>query len=255
MTDKFRGKYRILCEYNHQTNDFNRKLNGTLEDIDCYISCMSGNKIFHYGGNVLQCYIPSITSGRNIIKQLYAKYINPNNITTEMKEYDVERDGKQTHITKESINIVDKNLYKFELKKSNNIIFDIEESDSEVLFKFKYVDSDKIIPLLKPRTSGANISPFSPKNLPRNKDYIISGEELKDYEAIKAKIPSEYVLRLGLWTNNYLKSLVTKRNTWDDIKADIRLKGLKPRDYIHCIGKWEDYIKYLGKCIDEMENI
>lgn len=48
---------------------------------------------------------------------------------------------------------------------------------------------------------------------------------------------------------------IAKALGWDDIKADIRLKGLKPRDYIHCIGKWEDYIKYLGKCIDEMENI
>lgn len=62
----------------------------------------------------------------------------------------------------------------------SSIIFDIEETDEEVLFKFKYVDSDKIIPLLKPRTSGANISPFSTRNLPKNKDYEIMYERKRE---------------------------------------------------------------------------
>lgn len=51
-----------------------------------------------------------------------------------------------------------------------DIIFDIEENDSEILFKFKSKYDNDIIPLLKPKTSGANISPFSTKNLPRNKN-------------------------------------------------------------------------------------
>ena len=54
-----------------------------------------------------------------------------------------------------------------------DIIFDIEETDSEILFKFNTKHADNIIPLLKPKTSGANISPFSSKNLPKNKNYKI----------------------------------------------------------------------------------
>ena len=198
LIDKFKGTYRIKVPYNQQTNDFSRKLNGTLEDIDCYIDCQYGNKIFHYGRDILQVYIPSLIRGHNIVKML-----------------------------------------------NSNIIFDIEETDSEILFKFKYVDSDKIIPLLKPKTSGSNISPFSSKNLPKNKDFKIPDEELSLYKEIVAKIPSEHILTLTHSTNSFIKSLVIKKNPIENIKADMKLKGLKGKEYIYSIGKWDEYIKFL----------
>lgn len=73
-----------------------------------------------------------------------------------------------------------------------SIIFDIEKTDAEILFKFKYVNSDKIIPLLKPKTSGAGISPFSSKNLPKN-DYKIPNEDLNQYKELVSKIPQECI--------------------------------------------------------------
>lgn len=198
LINKFKGTYRIKAPYNQQTNDFNRKLNGTLEDIDCYIDCQYDNKIFHYGRDILQAYIPSLIRGHNIIKML-----NP------------------------------------------NIIFDIEETDSEVLFKFKYINSDKIIPLLKPKISGANISPFSSKNLPKNKDFKIPDEELNLYKELVAKIPQERILTITHNTNNFIKSLATKKNPIENIKADMKLKGLKGKEYIYSIGKWNEYINFL----------
>ena len=129
----------------------------------------------------------------------------------------------------------------------SSIIFDIERTDSEVLLKFKYTDSNRIIPLLKPKTSGANISPFSSKNLPKNKDYKIPDEDLVKYKSIVVKIPKERILDITHTTNRYLKSLVTKRNTWDDIKSDMALKGLKGKEYIHSINKWQEYLNYLEK--------
>ena len=123
-------------------------------------------------------------------------------------------------------------------------VYDIEETDSEVLFKFKYVNSDKIIPLLKPKTSGAGISPFSSKNLPKTA-YKIPDEDFIKYKNIMSKIPQNEILRITHTSNDYLKSLVTKKNTWENIKADMRLKGLKLKEYLHFIGKWDEYIKYL----------
>lgn len=202
MTDKFKGKYRLKVEYDKRTNDFTRKLNGTLEDIDVYIDCQHGNKIFHFGGSVLQAYIPSIGRGHNVIKAINEQF-------------------------------------------GQDVLFNIEETDSEILFKFHYKDSDKIIPLLKPRTNGASISPFSSKNLPRNKDYKIPDENLVDYKNIVAKI--ERILTLTHSTNNFIKSLATKKNTYENIKADMKLKGLKGKEYIHSIGKWNDYVNYLEK--------
>lgn len=204
MTDKFKGKYRLKVEYDKRTNDFTRKLNGTLEDIDVYISCQHGNKVFHFGGSILQAYIPSIGRGHNIIKAINESF-------------------------------------------GQDIIFNIEETDTEVLFKFHYKDSDKIIPLLKPRTNGASISPFSSKNLPRNKEYKIPDENLIHYKNIVAKIPPEHILALTHSTNNFIKSLATKKNTYENIKADMKLKGLKGKEYIHSIGEWDNYINYLEK--------
>lgn len=210
LTDKFKGKYRLKVPINKATNDFSRKLNGTYEDIDMFIECQYGNKVFHFGGSILQAYVPSIGRGHNVIKAI----------------------KEQFH---------------------GDIIFDIEETSQEILFKFYYKDSDKIIPLLKPKTNGANISPFSSKNLPRNKDYKIPDEEFSAYKEIVAKIPPERILTLTHSTNHYLKSLATKKNTWDNIRADMKLKGLKGKEYIHSIGKWDEYIKYLRKELDECQ--
>lgn len=201
LIDKFKGKYRLKVPYDLTTNDFTRKLNGNLEDVDVYIDCLNNTKIFYYGSSILQAYIPSLGRGHNIIK---------------------------------TINEID-----------TSIIFDIEETDSEILFKFKYVDSDKIIPLLKPKTSGSNISPFSSKNLPRNKEFKIPDEDLNLYKEIVSKIPQERILAITHSTNNLIKSLATKKNPIENIKADMKLKGLKGKEYIYSIGEWNNYINYL----------
>ena len=129
---------------------------------------------------------------------------------------------------------------------NDELIFDIEETDSEVLFKFKHKDSDTIIPLLKPKTSSANRSPFSTKNLPKS-SYDIPSEDLEAYKNITAKIPKEDILSIAHMTNNFIKSFATKKNPLENIKADMKKKGLRGREYIHSIGKWNEYIKYLEK--------
>ena len=205
LYDKFKGIYRLKVPIDSHTNDYCRKLNGTYEDVDMYIDCQFGNKVFHFGGNILQAYIPSLQRGHNILKKL--------------EEID-----------------------KF-------LIFDIEETDSEVLFKFKYVNSDIIIPLLKPRTSGAGISPYSVKNLPKS-SYTIPDEDLVLYKNTVAKIPPEHILTITHGTNNFIKSLATKKNPMENIKADMRKKCLKGKEYIHSIGKWQEYIQYLRDNIE-----
>ena len=200
--------YRLKCPYDKSTNNFARKLDGTLEDIDVYIDCQYGNKVFSYGHGILQVYIPSIIRGHNIIKYISKHF-------------------------------------------GQEIIFDIEESDSEVLFKFKAKYDDNIIPLLKPKTNGANISPFSSRNLPKS-EYKIPDEDFNVYKNIVAKIPRERILSLTHMTVDFIKSLSTKNNKYDDIKADMALKGLKGKEYIHSIGKWNDYIDYINKNLQEI---
>ena len=62
-----------------------------------------------------------------------------------------------------------------------------------------------------------------------------------------AKIPREDILTITHNTNNFIKSLATKKNSMENIKADMKLKGLKGKKYIHSIGQWDNYINYLRK--------
>lgn len=203
LLNKFKGKYRIKCEYDRSKNQFSRKLDGTFEDIDCYIDCHNA-QIFHYGNQILEAYIPSLKRGHNIIKS------------------------------------IENNLGK-------NIISNIRESDSEVTFRFNCKNMTQLEPYLKPKTSGSNISPFSSKNLPKNKSYKIPERDLEEYKIIIEKLGKENIIVLTHKTNAYIKSLITKKNNWDTIKTDMALKGLNGKNYIHSIGKWNDYILYLHK--------
>ena len=129
------------------------------------------------------------------------------------------------------------------------LIFDIDETSAEIMFKFKYKDSDQIIPLLKPRTLAAGRSPFSSRNLPKS-DYTIPDEELQSYKDIIANLPRERSLRVGYITNQYLKSLCKKKGGYEKMKEDMKLNIPKGKEYIHSIGKWDEYIKYIETELD-----
>lgn len=132
-----------------------------------------------------------------------------------------------------------------------DIIFDVEETDSEVLFKFNARHIKDLESILKPRTSGASISPFSSKNLPKNKDYKIPDEDLMLYKELVANLPQNQLILVGKYTNSFLQSLVTKKNTWENIKSDMALKGLRGKEYIHSIGRWQKYVSFIDKKLNE----
>ena len=184
-----------------------------------------------------------------MVKLIYRDFVNKPNTETTINEYDIERDGKTIHVVKENISIIDKELFNKELN-SNSIIWNVVETDSEVLFRFNAKYITDLEPYLKPKTNCANRSPFSNKNLPKTK-YKIPDEDLLRYKDLMKNLSQKEVLSFGLYTNNFIKSLVSKKNTLDNIKADMAIKGLKGKEYIHSIGKWIEYIEYLKKEINK----
>ena len=130
----------------------------------------------------------------------------------------------------------------------DNIIFNIKETSQEVLFQFKAQDMDKLEKYLKPKTNCANRSPFLSKNLQKTK-YKIPDEDLLRYKDLMANLSQKEILSFGLYTNNFIKSLVTKKNTLEYIKADMAVKGLHGKEYIHSIGRWNEYIEYLKNLV------
>lgn len=247
----FKGKYRLLCDVCVDTNDFPRKSDGTYEDNDVYINCENKVRIYHYGNGVLQVYVPSIQKGRNILKLYYRDFINSANTVTEVKEYDIERNGDNIHIVKEMISIIDNKLYESEIY-NDLTIFNLYETDEEVLFRFKARDMNKLEKYLKPRTNGANISPFSSKNRVKNKYEIPSGDLIRYKDLIK-DLPKEQLVLLGKEVRNFLKTLANKKKSYEEIKTDIIKNGFGNKEYIHSIGKWDNFLECIEVKINEIK--
>ena len=132
----------------------------------------------------------------------------------------------------------------------DKVINNIVETDEEVIFQFHSKYMEQLEPYLKPKTSGADISPFSSRNLPKSK-YNIPNEDLVTYKEIVSKIPKNELISLVHTTNKFLETYTKKKLKGVDIKADMALKGIKGKDYIHSIGAWDKYIEYLKKNIKE----
>lgn len=212
---RYKGTYRLKVELDQNTNDFVRRSDGSLEDIDVYVSCQHDNRIYCYGhiNNTrpvwLIAYIPSIKRGRNIVKAL--------------KEKDIE-------------------------------LVDIIENDEEVEFKFKASDIEIVAELMKARTSGANISPFSTRNLPKA-DVKIPTEEIARYKEITSVVPKTDLLVLARTTNEFLENVLQKdirritRNKKYDYKSEMKLLKMsrQTKEFIWTKNYWNEYLNYLDK--------
>lgn len=217
---KYKGKYRLMAEIDQNTNDFPRDETGKIEENDVYIQCSKNCKVYHYGKSILVAYIPSLGRGHNILLS----------------------------IAKDKLGIEDRIDYEELYRKleKENTVFDIVENDSEIEFKFNAKNIEYIMQYLNPKTSGRNISPFSTRNLPKS-DYKIPDEDLAAYNKIMAEKYSERFLDIRYITNNFLKSISNKQCNEEKIKADMKLKCMKPKQYIHFIGKWDEYLKALNE--------
>ena len=244
---EYKNRFRLRVPICESTHDFSRKLDGTLEDVDVYIDCSNNIQVFYYGRGQYEVYIPSLQRGHNILKQLYYENINPDNVKVVEKEVML----KGSKATKTSYNIINTDLYESELK-SSDFFTDIRESDSEVTFRFRQKDFEKIIPLLKPKTSGAGISPFSTKNLPKRK-YEISDDQLREYKSINDSIPQSDKLKLSRITNDFISNVMSKNKQYKsvDMKKFMRKKMLSGKEFIHEEGFWDEYISYLKKRLGE----
>ena len=142
---KYKGVYRILPELDQETNDFIRDENDNIEDADIYITCQHGCRISTYG---------HIDGKKAVWLSAYIPSI-----------------GRGRNIVKA-------------VKEQNINIEQYEETDEEVQFIFLAKDIEPIAKLMKAKTSGSGISPFSTKNLPKAKNVSLPAEELERYKKI-----------------------------------------------------------------------
>lgn len=76
---RYVGTYEVRADYDEDTNDFPRLIDGSLDPSfdDYYIKCANGIKIRHAAGSTLSCYIPSVKRGMNILDGLKDVAIEP----------------------------------------------------------------------------------------------------------------------------------------------------------------------------------
>lgn len=120
--------------------------------------------------------------------------------------------------------------------------------DKEIEFKFHARKLEYIALFLKPAIAGADISPFSTKNLPKC-NYPIPEEDLAEYNAILDSMDSKDYLLVSRVTDAFLTNKLQKSKQYRtiDLKKDMKKKCLKTKEYIHSLGEWNEYIEYLKK--------
>ena len=213
---KYKGKYRLLSPIDQETNDFPRTPNGDVEeDLEIYIVCQHGSKIYAYG-----------TDGHKEMQ--LAAYVPSL--------------GRGRNVRK----AMDKEKIEY---------YAYDETDEEVRFFFSSNDIEKVAKLLKAKISGANISPMSKRNLPKNNNVIIPDDDIAIYRNATSSINSSNMARLTSINKAFMDDVLAKRLKENprarkpfDYKTDMRKLMLagKTKEYIWVKGLWKEYVDYLN---------
>lgn len=220
LYEHYKGKYRVLADYDIETNDFPRDEQGNIDSDfnDFYIPGKKNVQIRHAGRDRLGCYIFSIGIGRNILTDIYELETN-----------------KKAPKKLEALS---------DLMIKENIIEDITLYDGELLFIFKATYLDKWAHIFKLKTSGAKISPLSNKNLPKSQ-YQITKEDEDKYLRLMNGLSKEKKMQIARKATNTLVDKFSKKN-----KAEMKKLGMKPKQYIHYKGMWDKLIQEITKEIN-----
>lgn len=218
---KYKGTYRVLPVLDEVYHDLPRDKIGNIlhEDVELYISCRNGCKITEWG---------HADNGRMLLKAYIPSIVRGRKIAKALNEIGVSY---------------------------TNYL----ETDEEVEFRFKATDIAPIAELMKVKTSGANISPFSTKNLPKS-NVEIPTEEIEKYKAITAEVKKEDLLIIYRITTDFLSSILTKKykkldkefNYTVDMKR--MMMGRMSKEYIYSKEMWDEYLKFMQKKITEFYN-
>ena len=213
---KYKGKYRLLTPIDQETNDFPRTPNGDVEeDLEIYITCQHGSKIYAYG-----------TDGHKEMQ--LAAYVPSL--------------GRGRNVRK----AMDKEKIEY---------YAYDETDEEVRFLFSSNDIEKVAKLLKAKISGANISPMSKRNLPKDKSVQIPDEDMKRYKDITSSLGKDKMFSIKSVNKSFMDNVLAKKLKENprarkpfDYETDMRKMRMSRsiKGYIWSKGLWKEYIDYLN---------
>lgn len=138
------------------------------------------------------------------------------------------------------------------LKEKEILYFNVKEADTEVFFNFKSKDMSEVAKIMKARTGGASISPFSVKNLPKEK-VEISSNKIDEYKKITSRVDKDNYLLINRISTTFLLSVLEKKYKLDDktfnYKTDMKKLKLArdKKGYIYKKGMFDEYLVFLDK--------
>ncbi len=231
---RYVSKFRVKADYDLSTNDFPRDEQGNIDSSfdDFYIPCANKGKIRHYEQSILLYYCPSIIKFKNILRKIYEDKIGS------LDKFTLTKKVKDKEIISYDYESIIKELL------DKQILLYIEEYENEGEFRFKTDLMGYIAELVKAKTSGANISPFSIKNLPSIK-YNIPEEDLIKYKEIIKVLEKKEMYSVAQWAKKFDKVIQSKKGKKYDINAERKRSCLSGKEYIHSIGLFDIYLKFL----------
>lgn len=205
---KFFGKYRILAPVDSQTNDFPRNDKGDVDTEDFYIPCRTGAEISHYGRDILDVLIPSITRGRKLIKLCRENNIELYSIHEGDTEVSFRFHAKDIHFIADYLQArtQGKNIRPFSLK-------NLPESDyvipNEEMDEYKKIISD--VPKENILILSQITKDFMEKKLQKKYKRIDMPADMKRKKM--SRQTKEYIHCMGEWDNflDYMKKEIKKR--------------------------------------------
>ena len=198
---KYVGTYRVKAELDLHTNDFPRLDNG---EIDTSFDDL---------------YIPCT---KGVIKHTYI-----DDDVLSCCFYDKAQQAR--------------NVYLALKEKYPKLLIELEDDGMDGIIYFNAKDIKKVATIVKPKTSGKDIPPFSEKNLPKIQ-YTIPAKDLSDLYAITQSLSRGQTMQFFKKTNDdFIKSLPKAD------KVALKESRLGRREFIHYRGLWEKYLKYVKR--------
>ena len=139
------------------------------------------------------------------------------------------------------------NVYKEIKEKYPKLDIEKEICGSDGFIYFNSKDIKKIATIVKPKTSGAKIDPFSNKNLPKI-EYKIPSKDLSELYTLTKDLSKIETMQFFKRVNSdFIKEIKKLNGKAFNGKEEYKKSRLGSKEFIHSIGLWDKYIKYVKK--------
>jgi len=126
-------------------------------------------------------------------------------------------------------------------------VYDYEETSSEVLIYFDDKYMKKVATIVKPKTIGKGISPFSKRNLEKDSkaSYTIPLDDLRKYSEITEHLSQTEKMQFGRKVIKEFDEIIKKKKGKKyNLDKERKDSGLPSKEFIHSIGMWNDFVKF-----------